>query len=789
MKLQCFEIQNFRRLKSVRISMTKRTTVFVGANNSGKTSAMSCLRMFLIDRRAITLRDFTLSNIPKLNLIGETWESKENSPSNIDDWENYLPSLDVWLDVADHEIHHVSHILPSLNWDGGLVGVRLKFEPKDVEDLWKTYRAARKSADELKHASLKDEASGVNLNIWPSDMADFLAKTIHQHFKVRSYILDPSKFANTVNGIANPQQLPTELAPIEVDPFEGLIKIHQISAQRGFSDPGRVNKDRDQESSSRTESSSNTKLSAQLRSYFDKHVDPLKSPTIEDLAALGAISTAQDSFDDRLRIGFADAIDELQGLGYPGLTDPRLTISTKLALSEGLNHEAAVQYSVGKVEEDGTELKYKLPEDYSGLGYQNLISMTFTLIGFRDAWLRTGKLKRSKTITSSDGSAIEPLHLVLLEEPEAYLHAQVQQVFIRKAYDVLQNNDELKNSKLLSTQLLISTHSSHIAHEVSFASLRHFRRQVTTDESQVPTSIVIDLTNVFGSDDETSRFVTRYLKATYCDLFFADAAIFVEGPAERILVPSFIRSQFEVLRERYITLIEIGGSHAHRFRKLVEELGLTTLIISDIDAVAKNENNRWSSVLPAKGAGQMTGNQVLATWHPEKKEIDSLYDLKPEDQIKNYSGFFSIFVAFQRPVTITYKQKKAQVLPSTFEDALAFENLEVIEGMEGGALAKKFSEMISIHSNIDALAAGLFDMLKSGAKAEFAMDVLCLLPEDLLKLKAPPYILDGLVWLEKELTTHAIDHLIPSNPPDAENAVDAVDAVEEVSIVGDSDGG
>ena len=32
---------------------------------------------------------------------------------------------------------------------------------------------------------------------------------------------------------------------------------------------------------------------------------------------------------------------------------------------------------------------------------------------------------------------IEPIHLVLIEEPEAHLHAQVQQVFIKQAYKVL----------------------------------------------------------------------------------------------------------------------------------------------------------------------------------------------------------------------------------------------------------------------------------------------------------------------------------------------------------------
>ena len=61
---------------------------------------------------------------------------------------------------------------------------------------------------------------------------------------------------------------------------------------------------------------------------------------------------------------------------------------------------------------------------------------------------------------------IEPLHIILVEEPEAHLHAQVQQVFIRKAYDVLRNHARLKEKKDFCTQLIISTHSSHIAHEL-----------------------------------------------------------------------------------------------------------------------------------------------------------------------------------------------------------------------------------------------------------------------------------------------------------------------------------
>ena len=69
---------------------------------------------------------------------------------------------------------------------------------------------------------------------------------------------------------------------------------------------------------------------------------------------------------------------------------------------------------------------------------------------------------------------VEPLHLVLIEEPEAHLHAQVQQIFIKKAYAVLRAHKDLGQNKQLRTQLLVSTHSSHVAHETSFACLRYF---------------------------------------------------------------------------------------------------------------------------------------------------------------------------------------------------------------------------------------------------------------------------------------------------------------------------
>jgi predicted ATP-dependent endonuclease of OLD family len=53
MQIDFVEIQNFRKLKSIHVDLAKKTTLFVGANNSGKTSTMIALSRFLADQGRI----------------------------------------------------------------------------------------------------------------------------------------------------------------------------------------------------------------------------------------------------------------------------------------------------------------------------------------------------------------------------------------------------------------------------------------------------------------------------------------------------------------------------------------------------------------------------------------------------------------------------------------------------------------------------------------------------------------------------------------------------------------
>ena len=752
MHISLIEIQNFRKLKSIRVDLTETKTLFVGANNSGKTSAMVAMGHFLVDSKRFNTNDFTLSNWTAINRIGLDWETPGSGTAGgpLPDWSDVLPSLDLWLQVENSEIHYVRELLPVLTWSGGLLGVRLRYQPTDLEQLRGDYVRAIAAAEETKNAA-KALSGTKDVALWPTSLHDFLDKKLRQYFSVQTYLLDPTARKRPLNGVALPQALPASAEPLKTSPLGSLIRVNEINAQRGFTDAtGRAGgSDAEGEVRDRGEK---RRLTDQLRAYYAKHLDPSEFPEPADIEALAAIETAQAMFDDRLRESFKDAIKEVQDLGYPGVTDPKLHIATRFKPTDGLNHPTAVQYEViSKVGAVMAE-QLRLPEEYNGLGYQNLISMIFRLMAYRDAWMEVGKASKGRTIQEVPHA---PLHLVLVEEPEAHLHAQVQQVFIRKAYDVLRKHPDLGESKLLRTQLVVSTHSSHVAHECEFACLRYFRRLPAEKAGEVPVSTVLNCSEVFGREDETKKFVTRYIRATHCDLFFADAAILVEGPAERLLVPHFIREHFKVLDHSYLTVLEIGGSHAHRLKDLIEHLGLVTLIVTDLDAM----NSEGEAKIPKRGENQLSRNETMKSWHPLEVSVDKLANMSSDKKAKTYDALFAVRVAYQVPLKVSVPEGSdpSEVLCNTFEDSLVFENLKEFLEYKGIGQIKVIKKRIEESKNPADLSKKLFEFLQKARKAELALDLL--FEQDPKKLAVPTYIVEGLSWLQDRMKMRQLELL------------------------------
>lgn len=693
-----------------------------------KTSAISAIVWFLKSNEKFTLKEFTATNWALIDELGDKWLAKAPVDDTLLDshqWDDIVPSLDIWIDVADGEQYKVNHLIPSLStWDGKKVGVRGQYVPKDVTTLYSAYKEAKGKALALQATEEWEKASSPNL--FPINLCDFLGKgsNLRDYFDVKYYIIDPA-----IEPADEDKVQPTPDEALDNNPLEELIRVDTILASRDFSDPeGQSDSDIDT-------------LSKQFQKYYSSSNSEEEVLTPSDLELVSGIAKANETYDAKLTKTFETPVKELRNINYPGFQNPEIKICSKIQIEEAIKHDSAVQFAIQGMAE------LALPEKYNGLGYRNLISIYLKLMDFREKWLKT----------LSEGKNIEPIHLVFVEEPEAHLHAQAQQVFVKKAFETLCNNQVIKDHPWLKTQLVLSTHSNHVVNELDLNCMRYFRRVMYAGD-KIPVSNVINLSSTFGAEDETEQFVTRYIRLTHCDIFFADAVILVEGPAEKILVPSFLTKAD--LDSYYISVIEVNGRHAHSFRSLIDKIGIPTLIVTDIDAtetIADAGKEKQVSVITAKGKGYKTGNPSVQNWLPGKVLIDDLMALDGKEKTVD-----NVRIAFQTPISVKWNKEKeeyTEICPYTFEDALIFTNLELFrqDGLKKMGTITTIANLLKKNTSAVDLQKAIFAKLEnkgSFKKADFAISLLY--KKDFYEIIAPAYIQEGLEWMKKCLDSNGI---------------------------------
>lgn len=728
MKIHSIHIKNFRKLKNCHIDFGEKKTVFVGANNSGKTSAISAIVWFLKNNEKFTLKEFTATNWALIDRLGDQWLTNDPIDDTLLDshqWDDIVPSLDIWIDVADGEQYRVNHLIPSLStWDGKVVGVRCQYNPKDVKRLYVDYKETKEKAIALQSTEEWKKASSPDL--FPKNLCDFLAKgsNLRDYFEVKYYIID---FAIEPTDEDMVQVTPNN--DLEKNPLEELIRVDTILASRDFSDhEGQSDSDIDT-------------LSKQFQKYYSNSNSEEEVLMPEDLELVSGIAKANETYDAKLTKTFEMPVKELKNINYPGFQNPEIKIRSKIQIEEAIKHESAVQFAIQGMAE------LALPEKYNGLGYRNLISIYLKLMDFREKWLKA----------LSEGKNIEPIHLVFVEEPEAHLHAQAQQVFVRKAFEALCNNKTIRENHWLKTQFVLSTHSNHVINELDLNCMRYFKR-VMDAHDKIPISKVVNLSNTFGLDDETKQFVTRYIRLTHCDMFFADAIILVEGPAEKILVPSFLANAG--LESYYISVIEVNGRHAHSFRSLINKIGIPTLIVTDIDAtetIVEEGKEKHKAVITAKEKGYKTGNPSITSWLPGKELVDDLMELNGAERTVD-----NVRIAFQTTISVKWNKENevyTDICPYTFEDALIFTNLELFRqnGLKKMGTITTIANLLKKSCSAEDLQKLIFDKLESKSgfkKADFAISLLY--KDDFNDLIAPTYIQEGLEWMKKCLDSNDI---------------------------------
>lgn len=139
-----------------------------------------------------------------------------------------------------------------------------------------------------------------------------------------------------------------------------------------------------------------------------------------------------------------------------------------------------------------------LPEHYSGLGYLNILYLLLQIELCRDDFARRNA----------------PLNLLLIEEPEAHTHPQMQYVFADKIHDLV--------SAIPSLQALITTHSSHIVSKSNFEDIRYLARSTATGPVSIK-NFHTDLSKEYdklGADGKALfKFLRQYLTINSAELF------------------------------------------------------------------------------------------------------------------------------------------------------------------------------------------------------------------------------------------------------------------------------
>lgn len=663
MYLKKLHVENYRLLKNVSISLDKNLTLFVGKNNTGKTSLMEVIKFLISNATSLPFDDYPLDCRQDLyTAIVKYWNDTSENPYIAFQRAVPVTKVTMTFDYSDGNLGNVSAFVIDLEEDVEDAIVQVSFDiPLGIEE---TLEAAKTQYNAL----IKEEASDEEKN---ACLQTIVRNSFDSFFKMNIVAVNP---VNT-----------EDIYEKKKSDLQNLLALKVIHAERNMDE---------------SEAPNINPLGQIMKALFSTEMTEMEEgvrSAVQELNAL--VADTNFNLQGQINNHMATIVENMMHFGYPAADDMALRANTNLALERRIIEETELTY----VSRDACET---LPGSHNGLGYKNLIKISLELHDF------------ARTIKSD----LTRLPLLFIEEPEAHMHPQLQTTFVSYIENFLTFE---VGADIVQT--LMTTHSAHVANTVEFEKVRYIRRH----ENCVECKAMADFPTSGTAAEKAARleFLQKYMKLSYCDLYFCDKAILVEGASERLLLPDMIRKCNEAgnfagvnipLTSQYYTIIEVGGAYAHNFYDFVDYLGIPTLILTDIDFVKGSHNNacpRSQATKSSNGAINAWCRRVLKLKKSTTVSIKRILELTEEQHTDGYRH-------------LEFEKEENNFHPRSLEDAIMNCN-RVLFGISDG--------------DNPNFGGG------NEKKTDFALKLL--VDNDYSGYTVPSYIRDGLIWLNGQART------------------------------------